>query len=328
MPTQIIDAPPVDAPIEKSTPRPDRDSSTGAGAPPLLRAYRLLLLLAFLGSLILPGLTYNSSPVEMQIVPSVVEQIFKIGGYCIFVLLGVGGFHAMMKRLEPHFQEQALSQTAFLETVSGKYLLAAIAASAGLSLFLELAVIRWQGTIFEFFAFYKNYGLLACFAGLGLGYALSRDDNGILLNLTPLLLIRQFGLLIFLRFGLPQSSDSLATVPFREQLSMGLPTATPAQDRAVYLLLAVTFLLTSLAFIPIGQLCGKLMENTSRLSAYGLNLFGSLIGVSLMFLVSFLWTPPVVWFGLCFLALCLFLRPRPRTLFIGMTFTVVAIVTF
>jgi len=30
---------------------------------------------------------------------------------------------------------------------------------------LGVAVIRWQGSIFEFFAFYKNYGLLACFAG-------------------------------------------------------------------------------------------------------------------------------------------------------------------
>jgi len=46
-----------------------------------------------------------------------------------------------------------------------------------LSLFLELAVIRWQGTVFEFFAFYKNFGLLACFAGLGLGYALASRDR-------------------------------------------------------------------------------------------------------------------------------------------------------
>ena len=51
------------------------------------------------------------------------------------------------------------------------YLAVAIVASAALSLLLELAIIRWHGTVFEFFAFYKNYGLLACFAGLGLGYA-------------------------------------------------------------------------------------------------------------------------------------------------------------
>ena len=50
----------------------------------------------------------------------------------------------------------------------------AIAGSAGLSLFLELAVIRWHGTEWEIFALYKNFSLLACFLGLGLGYAIAR----------------------------------------------------------------------------------------------------------------------------------------------------------
>ena len=55
---------------------------------------------------------------------------------------------------------------------SGKVDLA-IAISAALSLFLELALIRWQSSVLEFLAFYKNFSLLACFAGLGLGYALA-----------------------------------------------------------------------------------------------------------------------------------------------------------
>ena len=230
----------------------------------MIRSFRNLLVLAFVGSVALPPLALLGSTA-----PHVsTSEIYKIALYTLLGLVALPGFYFLLIKLEPYLLEESLSQAAYLETITGSVLSVAIAGSAALSLFLELAVIRWQGSVFEFFSFYKNYGLLACFAGLGLGYALSRDDNGILLNLTPLLLIWQFGLLIFLRFGLPQSSDSLATVPFREQLSMGLPTATPAQDRAVYLLLAVTFLLTSLAFIPIGQLCGKLMENTSRLSAY------------------------------------------------------------
>ena len=49
----------------------------------------------------------------------------------------------------------------------------AIVFSAALRLFLELALIRWHSSILEFLAFYKNFSLLACFAGLGLGYALS-----------------------------------------------------------------------------------------------------------------------------------------------------------
>jgi len=59
------------------------------------------------------------------------------------------------------------------------------------------------------------------------------------------------------------------------------------------------------------------MEKTSQLSAYGLNLGGSLLGVSLMFLASWLWTPPVVWFGACFLALLFFFVRTRTTLLVG-----------
>jgi hypothetical protein len=62
-----------------------------------------------------------------------------------------------------------------------------------------------------------------------------------------------------------------------------------------------------MAFIPVGQLCGRLLERRASLRAYGLNLLGSLIGVALMFAVSFLWTPPVIWFALGAAALLVFL---------------------
>jgi spermidine synthase len=93
------------------------------------------------------------------------------------------------------------------------------------------------------------------------------------------------------------------------------------------LLLTVIFLLTALTFVPVGQLCGKLMERKSQLPAYGFNLLGSLVGVLLMFLVSFLWTPPVVWFGLCFAILLFFIVQKPRTLLLAMGFTIIALMT-
>jgi spermidine synthase len=45
-----------------------------------------------------------------------------------------------------------------------------------------------------------------------------------------------------------------------------------------------------------------------------LNLLGSLLGVLIMLGASFLWMPPVVWFGICFVALALFQERRPGTL--------------
>jgi len=274
----------------------------------VIRSFRNLLLLAALGSAVLPPLALFTSDTG----PWTLDKILILVIFVIVGLAALVGLHWAFAKFGPHILKSSQNQAAFLETISTRFLPLAIVGSAALSLFLELAVIRWQGTIFEFFAFYKNYGLLACFAGLGLGYALSRNEEGIPLSLTLCLLAWQFGLLIFLRFGLPRSSVSLATSPFLEQLSMGLRLSTSNQSRAVYLLLTVVFLLTALAFIPLGQLCGKLMEKTGQLSAYGLNLGGSLLGVSLMFLASWLWTPPIVWFGACFLAL-LFFFVRTRT---------------
>jgi hypothetical protein len=279
----------------------------------VIRSFRNLLLLAIFGSVVLPPLALFTSDTG----PWTLDRILILLVFVIVGLAALVGFHRLFVRFEPHILKSSQNQAAFLETISTRFLPLAIVGSAALSLFLELAVIRWQGTIFEFFAFYKNYGLLACFAGLGLGYALSRNEEGIPLSLTLCLLAWQFGLLMFLRFGLPRPSVSLATSPFLEQLSLGLRISTSNQSRAVYLLLTVVFLLTALAFIPLGQVCGKLMEKTSQLSAYGLNLGGSLLGVSLMFLASWLWTPPVVWFGACFLALLFFFVRTRTTLLVG-----------
>jgi spermidine synthase len=205
-----------------------------------------------------------------------------------------------------HLDALARGQTDFLEMIPERYLEIAIIGSAAVSLFLELAMIRWQGTVWEFFSFYKNLGLLSCFAGLGLGYALARCDR-IPLVLTAPLLALQMLLLVSLRHGMGRWVESLLVTPFREQLNMGFRTASRSPHYvAVYSFLTVVFLLTALAFVPVGQLCGRLMERTSQLRAYRLNLLGSLAGVVVMMGISFLWTPPAIWFALCFAVLLSF----------------------
>ena len=59
-----------------------------------------------------------------------------------------------------------------------------IALAAGAGLYLELVLIRYHGTCFAIFGFFKNLSLLSCFLGLGMGYALGR----LRLVLTPLAL--------------------------------------------------------------------------------------------------------------------------------------------
>jgi spermidine synthase len=99
---------------------------------------------------------------------------------------------------------------------------------------------------------------------------------------------------------------------------MGVGTDLP---RAIllYALLTVIFLSSAMIFLPVGQLCGRLLERRGKLRAYGLNLLGSLVGVVLMLLASSLWTQPPVWFAACFLGLLLFFNPREsRSLVVGL----------
>jgi len=258
------------------------------------------------------------------------RQSVPLGSTAVTVAVVLGAtwlFHLLLRRFAPALDANARDQAAFLDALPLPYLDLAIAGAAGLSLFLELAVIRWQGTVFEFFSFYKNFGLLACFAGLGLGYALATRDRICLALVVPLL-AWQFGVLIGLRFGLePWQLESVTAIPFLEQLSMGARTArTLAQWFAVYFFLCLVFLLTALAFVPVGQLCGRLMTRRPRLRAYGLNLLGSLAGVLLTLLAGALWTSPVVWYGVAFLALLLFVVPRPATLLAGFAAAITAVV--
>jgi spermidine synthase len=236
---------------------------------------------------------------------------------CVAAVATAGIYYAL-KKLVPFIDASALAQARFLDTLDLKYADAAILFAAALSLFMELGCIRWQSSVLPFFALYKNFSLLACFVGLGLGYALATRDRIPLVIVIPLL-AWQFGLTTILRYA-PDSF--LTTLPFVEQLAMGTGASGEWQDIFfLYGILTVVFLITALTFIPVGQLCGRLMERRTKLRAYGLNLLGSLLGVSLMLLASFLWTPPLAWFALCFFTIMLFTVRIPSLVMVGVSFT-------
>jgi spermidine synthase len=211
-------------------------------------------------------------------------------------------FYFLLRRLERFLDANSVAQSQFLDSISSSKVNLAIVSSAALSLFLELAIIRWQSSVLEFLAFYKNFSLLACFLGLGLGYALSGRDRIPLVLVIPLF-TWQFAFMTLVRFG---PRNPFRAIPFREQLSMGIGQSSFAAIVVLYALLTIVFLLTALAFMPVGQLCGRLMERRPKLPAYGFNLLGSLIGVLLMLVLSFLWAPPLIWFAICFLVIALF----------------------
>jgi hypothetical protein len=236
-------------------------------------------------------------------------------------LIGSWALFLGLRKLAPMLDANAVAQAQFLDTLDLRYVDLAILFSAGLSLFLELALIRWQSSVLQFLAFYKNFSLLACFAGLGLGYALAGRSRLPLLLVAPLLAV-QFCFVLLVRVA-TGNLDTLDVNPFREQLTMGLAQGSWIEVAVLFVLLSVIFLLTAVTFVPVGQLCGRLMERRPNLRAYGLNLLGSLLGVVMMLVASTLWTPPLVWFALCLLAILLFYLRRPASLYSGIAIRVI-----
>jgi hypothetical protein len=282
----------------------------------MVRSFLRLLTLTVLGSALAPLIILVASRyMQDRVFPWHALPAYFLGALGI-IALGML-LRWSLGRLESRIDLAASDQTEFLATAlpEGRVGLA-IFASAALSLFLELALIRWQATVFPFFSFYKNLSLLSCFAGLGIGYSMGKRDR-IPLLLTLPLLCWQFLFMMGMRYGMTYTQfQSLYVLPFREQLNMGLPKAARFYyGLQTYYVLAIVFLLTALAFIPVGQLCGALLERRNKLSGYGLNLLGSLVGVLLMFVTSAFWTPPPIWFLIAF-ALLLCFHVRKRSLFV------------
>lgn len=291
------------------------------------RSLRGLVIVGLAGSALAPLVTMLASRYMLDhFIPA---NVFVVAGVMGLGILGVAlWLNRRVMGWDGSLDRAAAEQATFLSTgLSERWVDVAIAVSAGLSLFLELAMIRWQAALFPFFAFYKNLSLLSCFAGLGLGYALANRNRSYLFLTLPLL-CWQFLFMTVMRYGLHgYVTASLFVLPFREQLNMGLSRAIHFYSAFQgYYLLAVVFLLTALAFIPVGQLCGYMMKRRSKLSGYGLNLLGSLAGVLLMFLVSAFWTPPTIWFLLAFASLLCFYVRKQSILVVGACFAVLSLV--
>jgi len=249
-----------------------------------------------------------------------------VGAVSLVSLFCCIGIRRLFNQLAPFLEKASVDQCTFIDELPNRWVPWAIAASACGSLALELAMIRWQGTVWELFAFYKNFGLISCFAGLGLGYALSNRKCIPMVLSLPLLALQMF-LLVAMRNGMPAwTLTSLMATPFSEQLNMGFAVSTDAPHMiAVYVFLSAVMLLTALAFVPVGQICGRLLKQTTALKAYGLNLIGSIVGSFLMMDLSILWTPPVIWLVPCFAIFLVLQAFDRRAIIVGALSMLVAV---
>jgi spermidine synthase len=168
-----------------------------------------------------------------------------------------------------------------------------------LSLFVEMLMIRWVSSDIRIFAYFKNFVLVACFLGFGLGCYLCRRRVQLMAMTAPLLLLT-----VILKAPVSPLRRSILALPqmlgaSAEVHVWGVP-AMPANWTGMLVALAFVvplFAVIATAFIPFGQLVGWYLENAPNgVAAYSVNVLASLAGIAGFTLLCFLDQPPWVWF--------------------------------
>ena len=187
-----------------------------------------------------------------------------------------------------------------------------------LGLFLELLMIRWISSEIQIFAYFKNFVLIACFLGFGLGCYLVRRPISLSSLLVPLATLA-----MIVKLPWPALRQFIIALPgyigaSSEVNVWGVPYIPVSSNSLLLLALATLvvvpmFSLISFAFVPIGQLVGWYLENAPNgIFGYTVNIVGSLAGIALYTLLCFWFQPPAVWFILAGVMLVWFVWPVAR----------------
>jgi SAM-dependent methyltransferase len=169
------------------------------------------------------------------------------------------------------------------------------------TMFIEVMLIRYCSSQIRVFSFYKNIPLIGCFLGFGLGCCLgngrSRHVFLLLLWLIPFTTLLANGPQLAGRFlgmhaALSSSEHILGDVGITAQTWL---QALISQG-FMALFCVAAFVCITLLFFLLGRLLGDAFEKVSRLPGYTVNIVGSLTGVLAFVGVSYLQTPPWVWF--------------------------------
>jgi spermidine synthase len=195
-----------------------------------------------------------------------------------------------------------------------------------LSLFVEMLMIRWVSSEVRIFAYFKNFVLVACFLGFGLGCYLCWLRIRLIAMIAPLLLLA-----IILKAPISPLRHAMAALP--QLLGAGVEVhvwgvpALPTSWWGIALAMAVVvplFAVIATTFIPFGQLVGWYLENAPHgVAAYSVNVLASLAGIAGFTLLCFLYQPPWVWFLVTgIFSLVVFWRNSAARYTLGATFLV------
>lgn len=173
-----------------------------------------------------------------------------------------------------------------------------------LVLFLELACIRWFAADVVFLQYFTNVVLLASFLGMSCGCMAAGQKEDWLGRFPLLALIAvtaAIGILAAYKHWTGLTVD-VGSQTSPQLIFFGTEYRAPDIARfsiPIEAIAAVFFVLIALMFAGPGQALGRAFDAyPNRILGYTLNIGGSLAGILSFSLLSWLQTPPVVWFTL------------------------------
>jgi SAM-dependent methyltransferase len=169
-----------------------------------------------------------------------------------------------------------------------------------LMLFVELALIRWTAANNVHLALITNFVLLASFLGIGAGFLLA-DRSRNLFRLSPL------SLAVLVAFVLLFPVKLVALHGPHE--FQGLSGHAPLSQ---WVSLPIIFVLVVLVMAGLGQATARTFVRFKPLDAYRLDIFGSIAGIALFSVLSFLGLPPITWGGTVAVVFVVLLGVRQR----------------
>ena len=174
-----------------------------------------------------------------------------------------------------------------------------------LVLYFELLIIRWLSTEIRYFAYFKNFPLISAFIGLGIGCAVAKKKY-YLFPYFPFL-IGIFSLMtLYVGHNI---SDLFVNISFGENAIWTIMKPQHMfQIFRFYAYFLFLFFFNMFNFICLGQLMGRLMLPFKPLTAYSINIFGSLVGILAFSIISFFSLAPFYWFLIGFIFILWFLR--------------------
>ncbi len=188
---------------------------------------------------------------------------------------------------------------------------------SAVSLFFELLLIRWLSSEIRIFAYFKNVVLVVCFFGFGLGCFLSRRKIRLAYVLLPLLVLVMFTSLPWfdlhrLMLKLSDYIGAFADVHVFGRFYGQDVVRKYAGTMLGFSVVIPCLALATLPMIPMGQMVSRFLEVRAGIPAYSANVAASIAGIWLFTGLSFLATPPIVWFAVFALGLLAVVWNVPR----------------